>query len=151
MYSQESGPRGSKPDPPSFFPWRLQWGLSVFQWGFNPHNPPPIFTLPIDTKRMKGWVGLECRLGVSHSSQLYPGGQSHYAFRQSDFELPNDNDHYSTASKNHSISQMCILKKFRKWPTVNDCRWAIIRLTHVQLFTFITFIMAYDEHWTAMT
>ena len=36
---------GSKPDPPSFFPWRLQWGLSVFQWGSNPHNPLPIFTL----------------------------------------------------------------------------------------------------------
>ena len=35
-------PRGSKPDPLAFFPWRLQWGLSVFQWG---SNPPPIFTL----------------------------------------------------------------------------------------------------------
>jgi len=42
MHLPESGPRGgSKPDPPSFFPWRLQWGLSVFQWGSNPHNPPP--------------------------------------------------------------------------------------------------------------
>jgi len=29
----------------AFFPWRLQWGLSVFQWGSNPHNPPPIFTM----------------------------------------------------------------------------------------------------------
>ena len=51
MHSQESGPRprGSKldPVPPSFFPWRLQWGLSVFQWGSNPHNPPPIFTLSV--------------------------------------------------------------------------------------------------------
>ena len=34
-------PKGVKTRPPSFFPWRLQWGLSVFQWGFNPHNPPP--------------------------------------------------------------------------------------------------------------
>ena len=44
MHSQESGPTsqgGSKPDPPSLFPWRLQWGLSVFQWGFNPTTPPP--------------------------------------------------------------------------------------------------------------
>jgi len=23
----------------NFFPWRLQWGLSVFQWGSNPHTP----------------------------------------------------------------------------------------------------------------
>ena len=38
-------PKGVKTRPPSFFPWRLQWGLSVFQWGSNPHNPPPIFTL----------------------------------------------------------------------------------------------------------
>jgi len=45
MHSPESGPRGVKTRPPSFFPWRLQWGLSVFQWGSNPHNPPPIFTL----------------------------------------------------------------------------------------------------------
>ena len=36
---------GGKTRPPGFFPWRLQWGLSVFQWGSNPHNPPPIFTL----------------------------------------------------------------------------------------------------------
>ena len=46
MHSQESGPTsqgGSKPDPPSFFPWRLQWGLSIFQWGSNPHNPPANF------------------------------------------------------------------------------------------------------------
>ena len=34
---------GSKPDPLAFFPWRLQWGLSVFQWGSNPHNPPRQF------------------------------------------------------------------------------------------------------------
>ena len=34
---------GSKPDPPSIFHWRLQWGLSVFQWGSNPHNPPANF------------------------------------------------------------------------------------------------------------
>jgi len=49
MHSQESGPisqGGSKPDLPSLFSWRLQWGLSVFQWGSNPHNPSPIFTLP---------------------------------------------------------------------------------------------------------
>ena len=39
---------GSKPDPPSFFPWRLQWGLSVFQWGSNPHNPPANF-YPVDS------------------------------------------------------------------------------------------------------
>ena len=49
MHLQESGPTskgGSKPDPSSFIPWRLQWGLSVFQWWSNPHNPPPpIFTL----------------------------------------------------------------------------------------------------------
>ena len=37
---------GSKPDPPSFFPWRLQWGLSVFQWGSNPHNPPNFYPGP---------------------------------------------------------------------------------------------------------
>ena len=38
-------PRGVKTRPPYLFPWHLQWGLSVFQWGSNPHNPPPIFTL----------------------------------------------------------------------------------------------------------
>ena len=41
MHSQESGPRGVETRPPSFFPWRLQWGLSVYQWGSNPHNPLP--------------------------------------------------------------------------------------------------------------
>ena len=40
-------PKGVKTRPPSFIPWRLHWGLSVFQWGSNPQNPPPppIFTL----------------------------------------------------------------------------------------------------------
>jgi len=38
-------PKGVETRPPSFFLWHLQWGLSVFQWGSNPHNPPPIFTL----------------------------------------------------------------------------------------------------------
>ena len=37
---------GQNPTPLAFFPWRLQWGLSVFQWG---SNPPPIFTMS-DTK-----------------------------------------------------------------------------------------------------
>ena len=37
--------KGVKTRPPGFFPWRLEWGLSVFQWGSDPHNPPPIFTL----------------------------------------------------------------------------------------------------------
>jgi len=41
MHLQESGPRGLETRPPSFFSWRLQRGLSVFQWGSNPHNPPP--------------------------------------------------------------------------------------------------------------
>ena len=36
-------PRGGQNPTPSFFPWRLQWGLSVFQWGSNPHNPPANF------------------------------------------------------------------------------------------------------------
>jgi len=40
IHMQESGPRGVETRPPSFFPWRLQWGLSVFQWGSNPYNPP---------------------------------------------------------------------------------------------------------------
>jgi len=63
MHSHESGPtshRGSKPDPPSFFPWRLQWGLSVFQWGFNPHkchNPPSIFTLHTENKNYPPNIG----------------------------------------------------------------------------------------------
>ena len=47
MHSQESGPTsqggGVKTRPPSFFPWRLQRGLSVFHWGSNPHNPPANF------------------------------------------------------------------------------------------------------------
>ena len=39
-------PKGVKTRPPSFFPWRLQWGLSILQWGSNPHTPPPAnFTL----------------------------------------------------------------------------------------------------------
>ena len=37
---------GQNPTPLAFFPWRLQWGLSVFQWGSNPHNPPPRQFLP---------------------------------------------------------------------------------------------------------
>ena len=41
---------GSEPDPPSFFPWRLQWGLSVFQWGSNPHNSPANFYPALDGK-----------------------------------------------------------------------------------------------------
>ena len=36
---------GQNPTPLAFFPWRLQWGLSVFQWGSNP--PPPIFTMDL--------------------------------------------------------------------------------------------------------
>ena len=49
---------GSKPDPPSFFPWRLQWGLSVFQWGSNPHNPPPppVFTLEVSIPSLSNQV-----------------------------------------------------------------------------------------------
>jgi len=39
-------PKGVKTRPPSFFPWRLQWGLSILQWGSNPHNPPPPPILP---------------------------------------------------------------------------------------------------------
>ena len=46
---------GQSPTPLSFFPWRLQWGLSVFQWGSNPHNPPPIFTL-VHTRLVSGKV-----------------------------------------------------------------------------------------------
>ena len=38
---------GSKPDPPSFFPWRLQWGFSVFQWGSN----PPANFYPVDSNK----------------------------------------------------------------------------------------------------
>ena len=41
----EIRPEGVETRPPSFFPWRLQSGLTVFQWGSNPHNPPAIFTL----------------------------------------------------------------------------------------------------------
>ena len=52
MHSPESGPRGSKPDPLSFFPWRLQWELSVFQWGSNPHNPSPRQFLPWSKREM---------------------------------------------------------------------------------------------------
>jgi len=53
MHSQESGPtsQGGQTRPPSFFPWRLQWGLSVFQWGSNPHNPPANF-YPAETARV---------------------------------------------------------------------------------------------------
>jgi len=39
MHSQESGPRGVETRPPSFFPWCLQWGLSVFQSGPTPTPP----------------------------------------------------------------------------------------------------------------
>ena len=34
---------GVKTRPHSFFPWCLRWGLSVFQWGSNPHNSPANF------------------------------------------------------------------------------------------------------------
>ena len=43
---------GSKPDPPSFFPWRLQWGLFVFQCGSNPHNPPANFYPGLSTPQI---------------------------------------------------------------------------------------------------
>jgi len=60
----KGGQRGVKTRPPSFFPWRLQWGLSVFQWGSNPHNRPanfypeaePIPQLsPTDLSVIVGW------------------------------------------------------------------------------------------------
>ena len=38
--------RGRNPTPPSFFPWCLQWGLSVFQWRSNPHNPRQFYHAP---------------------------------------------------------------------------------------------------------
>ena len=38
MHSQESGPRGSKPDPLAFS-LAFAVGLSVFQWGSNPTTP----------------------------------------------------------------------------------------------------------------
>ena len=46
MHSPESDPRGVETRPPSFFSLAFAVGLSVFQWGSNPHNPPPIFTPP---------------------------------------------------------------------------------------------------------
>ena len=34
-----------KTRPPSFFPGVCSGGYLFFQWGSNPHNPPPIFTV----------------------------------------------------------------------------------------------------------
>ena len=45
-------PKGVETRPLSFFPWRLQWELSVFQWGSNPHNPSPRQFLP--------WLHFHC-------------------------------------------------------------------------------------------
>ena len=40
MHSPESGPRGGGQNPtPLAFPLAFAVGLSVFQWGSNPHNP----------------------------------------------------------------------------------------------------------------
>ena len=55
-------PRGVKPDPPSFFPWRLQWGLSIFQWGSNPHNPPANFYPDPYPIRIRGIVENDIRI-----------------------------------------------------------------------------------------
>ena len=69
-------PRGTKTRPPSFFPWRLQCGLSVFQWG---SNPPPIFTLVIDTQTPHDSIG---RAYASHRAAKKTGGG---AFQDSEY------------------------------------------------------------------
>jgi len=74
MHTQESGPRprGSKldPVPPSFFPWRLQWGLSVFQWGSNPHNPPANFYPECTVKANYCTDRHEASRGLSATAEL---------------------------------------------------------------------------------
>jgi len=42
--------------------WRMQWGSSVFQWGSNPHNPPPIFTLGGANRQWKHFKDMYNRL-----------------------------------------------------------------------------------------
>ena len=60
MHSRESArPNfkrgGVKTRPSSFFPWRLQWGLSVFQWGSNPHTPPANFYPAADSRSVSAF------------------------------------------------------------------------------------------------
>ena len=53
MHSQESGPTsqgGSKLDPPSFFSLAFAVGVICFPVGVQPPQPPPIFTLMLNTK-----------------------------------------------------------------------------------------------------
>ena len=72
MDSKESELGGSKPDPPNFFILCLQWGLAAFQWGSNPHNPPPIFTHGLWLRLPSGWL---LRTGISSAE---PYSRSEY-------------------------------------------------------------------------
>ena len=62
MHRWNQAQGGSKPDPPSFFPWRLQWGLSVFQWG---SNPPANFYPEWRIQGVEGTIGVSRNLSNS--------------------------------------------------------------------------------------
>ena len=101
----ESGPRGVKTRPPSFFPSRLRLGLTFFQWGSNPHNPPanfyPDFTFIIISVTPHG------QISSTHTAYALN-------FKQS--------VHHKKASKCHTVAGLGSSMGFS---TGLQCAWAL--------------------------